>query len=316
MIITFWGVRGSIPAPMPSHDIKAKIVWALEHASGIDLNNQGAVEEYVDGLPLHIRGTYGGNTPCVQVQSGDTVVIFDAGSGIRDLGLHLMEGGFGQGTGTCHLFLSHTHWDHIQGFPFFVPAYIPGNRIIIYSPNSDIEQRLCIQQNPSYFPVPFKSMQADIEFVSLAEEQNVVIDQLDITSSRLNHPGGSFGYRVEEQGTAFVYATDTEVTNVSGSEMEKHIRFFSHAKVLIFDSQYTMMEALKKEDWGHSTSLKGVEIACEAGVETLVLFHHEPAYDDKTLWDILKRTHKYAQQHRSGRTCKVIMAYEGLELAV
>jgi phosphoribosyl 1,2-cyclic phosphodiesterase len=316
MIIKFWGVRGSIPAPMASHEIKAKIVWALKHASGVDLSDQGAVEQYVDALPSRIRGTYGGNTPCVQVQSGDTTMIFDAGSGIRDLGLDLMERGFGQGTGTCHLFLSHTHWDHIQGFPFFVPAYVPGNRIIIHCPHPDIEDRLYMQQTASYFPVPFKSMQADIEFVPLAEGQHVAVGLLDVTSAKLNHPGGSFGYRVEEQGTAFVYATDTEVTNVSGSEMEKHVRFFSRAKVLVFDSQYTMMEALKKEDWGHSSSLKGVETANEAGVETLVLFHHEPAYDDNTLWDVLKRTRKYAEQHMLGRTCKIIMAYEGLELVV
>lgn len=316
MVVRFWGVRGSIPTPPGTQQVKDKILRALKGVSATDIADERAIEHYVERLPRHIKGTYGGNTSCVELHSDDVTVIFDAGSGIRALGLHLMDRRFGRGEGTAHLFLSHTHWDHIQGFPFFLPAYARGNRIIIYSPQPNIERRLSLQQEPSHFPVPLKSMHADIEFVSLKEEEKVAIGHLDVMNIKLNHPGGSFGYRVQKKSKAFVYATDTDLTSLSGSEMERYLKFFSHAKVLVFDAQYTQMEALEKEDWGHSSSMTGVDIARDAGVETLVLFHHEPTYDDNTLWDILQRTRKYAEMKGFPQIEKVIMAYEGLELVV
>ncbi len=316
MVVRFWGVRGSIPTPPGTRQIKEKILQALKGVSGRDLIDERAIEHYVERLPHHIKGTYGGNTSCVELHSGDNTVIFDAGSGIRVLGLHLMDRRFGQGAGTAHLFLSHTHWDHIQGFPFFLPAYVPGNRIIIYSPHPNVERRFSLQQEPSHFPVPLKSMHADIEFVSLEEEEDVAIGHLDVKNIKLNHPGGSFGYRVKKASKSFMYATDTDLTNLSGSEMERYIAFFSQAKALVFDAQYTQMEALGKEDWGHSSSMMGVDMACDAGVETLVLFHHEPTYDDNILWDILQKTRKYAEMKGFQPANRVIMAYEGLELVV
>ncbi len=316
MITRFWGVRGSIPTPLGAHQVKEKILYALKGVSDSDIVDERATEHYVETLPRHIRATYGGNTSCVELHTEDTTIIFDAGSGIRVLGLRLMDGRFGRGAGTAHLFLSHTHWDHIQGFPFFLPAYVPGNRIIIYSPHSNIEKRFSVQQNASHFPVPLESMHADIEFVSLKEEESVAIGHLDVKHVKLNHPGGSFGYRVQKQDKAFAYATDTDFTNLSGSDMEKYIAFFSQAKVLVFDAQYTQIEALEKEDWGHGSSMTCVDIARDAGVETLVLFHHEPTHDDHVLWDILQKTRKYAEMKGFARIDNVIMAYEGLELVV
>ena len=316
MVVRFWGVRGSIPAPPGAQQVKEKVLRALKGITGSDIADERAIERYVESLPRHIKGTYGGNTACVELHSDDVTIIFDAGSGIRVLGQHLMDRKFGRGRGTAHLFLSHTHWDHIQGFPFFLPAYVRGNRIIIYSPHPNIEKRFSLQQEPSHFPVPLKSMHADIQFVSLEEEENVAIGHLDVKNIKLNHPGGSFGYRVSQEDKSFVYATDTDLTSLPEPEMERYIAFFSQAKVLVFDAQYTQMEALEKEDWGHSSSMTGVDIARDAGVETLVLFHHEPTYDDDTLWDILQRTRKYAQMKGLKQTKNVIMAYEGLELVV
>jgi phosphoribosyl 1,2-cyclic phosphodiesterase len=314
MIAKFWGVRGSIPAPADSNEIKSKIAQALRRASGQNFDQEGAVRRYVEGLPGHIAGTFGGNTPCVQLRAGDHMIIFDAGSGIRDLGSDLMAGDFGQGKGTAHMFFSHTHWDHIQGFPFFSPAYKRGNRIIIYSPLADMKERLSGQQKPSYFPVSLEAMEADVEFVFFPEGEEIVVGDVSMTNIKLNHPGGSFAFRAQRQNTAFVYATDTEFTSLSESDTEKYIGFFSNAKALVFDSQYTFVEAVQKEDWGHSPSLKGVDLAREADVETLILFHHEPSYDDQALLDILKGTRKYAELQGIAHTLNVIMAYEGLEL--
>lgn len=316
MMVTFWGVRGSIPAPLAPDDIKTKIVQALRRAAGRDLSEEGAVRRFVDELPAHIAGTFGGNTPCVQLDSGGTTLVFDAGSGIRKLGMYLMKSDCGQGRGTVHLFLSHTHWDHIQGFPFFLPAYTKGNHIVIYSPFPDIEKRLSRQQSSTYFPVSLEAMAADIDFVIVPEQKAVVVGDTRITSIALNHPGRSFAYRVAEKDAAFVYATDGEFTNLSESDTEKYLGFFSNANALVFDSQYTLLEALRKEDWGHSPSLKGVDIARQAGVKTLILFHHEPAYDDQALGDIQKATLNYANFQGIGNSIRIVMAYEGLQLAL
>ena len=316
MIAKFWGVRGSVPAPVSSHDIKRKIAQALRRAVGQNLDQEGAILRYVNELPEHLAGTYGGNTPCVELRTGDDTIIFDAGTGIRDLGTALMKREFGQGNGIAHLFLSHTHWDHIQGFPFFSPAFKRGNRVIIYSPLPDMKARLSDQQKPSYFPVSLKAMEADIEFVLFPKGEEIMVGDVSMTNIELNHPGRSFAYRARKQNKAFVYATDTEFTSLSASDTEKYIGFFSNAKALVFDSQYTFVEAVQKEDWGHSPSLKGVDLAREAGVETLILFHHEPSYDDQALQDILKGTRKYAELQGIAHALNVIMAYEGLELAL
>jgi phosphoribosyl 1,2-cyclic phosphodiesterase len=315
MIARFWGVRGSIPTPLAPEEIKGKIVQALRRASDHDLSAEGAVRRYVENLPKYIAGTVGGNTPCVELQVDGHTIIFDAGSGMRNLGSALMAGTFGQGQGVAHIFFSHTHWDHIQGFPFFQPAYKRGNRLMLYSPLYDMERRLSGQQDPSYFPVPLNAMAADMEFVLFPEGKEVTVGDVSIKNIRLNHPGGSFAYRVETNAAAFVYATDTEFTNLTESEKGLYIDFFSGAKALVFDSQYTLVEAIQKEDWGHSPSLKGVDLAREAGVENLILFHHEPSYDDQTLQDILKGTRKYAALQGISHILNVIMAYEGLELA-
>jgi phosphoribosyl 1,2-cyclic phosphodiesterase len=314
MIAKFWGVRGSIPAPAGSNEIKKKIAQALRRAAGRDLDQEGAVRQYVEELPEHLVGTFGGNTPCVELRVGDKTIIFDAGSGIRDLGTDLMAGDFGQGEGTAHMFFSHTHWDHIQGFPFFSPLYKKGNRINIYSPLPDMKERLSGQQQPAYFPVPLEAVEADVEFVFFPENEEIVVGDVSMTNIKLNHPGDSFAYRAQQQDKAFVYATDTEFTSLSKSDTKKYSGFFSNAKALVFDSQYTFVEAVQKEDWGHSPSLRGVDLARDANVETLILFHHEPSYDDQALQDILKGTQKYAELQGIAHTLNVIMAYEGLVL--
>ncbi len=314
MIITLWGVRGSIPAPLRPEEVKAKVVWALRDAAGREFADEKAIEDYVDRLPGHIKGTYGGNTPCVQLQSGDTTLIFDAGSGIRGLGSHLMEDRFGKGTGTAHLFLSHTHWDHIQGFPFFGPAYVPGNRIFVLSPHGDVKERLKAQQTSSYFPVSLEEMNAQIEFVVLSEGETVTVDGLRVSNKRLHHPGGSFGYRVEKGDSAFVYATDMALSDLDGSYKETLLSFCSHATVALLDAQYTIKEAASKQAWGHSYPRVCIDLALKSQIKTLVLFHHEPACDDHTLYEIFVGAREYLASQRQGRACTLMMAFEGLQL--
>ena len=170
MLVKFWGVRGSIPAPIDKKTISEKLTLALRGAGNVDLGDPQAIEEYVASLPLEVRGTIGGNTPCVEVNTCKHHIILDAGSGLRELGLALMQGAFGRGEGVAHMFMSHTHWDHIQGFPFFLPAYVPGNRFFIYSPKKNIEEKFTTQQiDQDMFPVRLNDMAADLTFVTMDE---------------------------------------------------------------------------------------------------------------------------------------------------
>ncbi len=314
MHIKFWGVRGSIPAPVGTGTITAKIIQAVQRSKGVDLDDPEAVRAYVESLPLEIRGTSGGNTPCVQVLAGGNQIILDAGSGIRELGEDLMKGPFGQGQGVAHIFMSHTHWDHIQGFPFFLPAYIKGNRFFIYSPKKSIEEKFTRQQvDQDMFPVRLGDMSARIEFITMGPE-GVDLDGVKVRSLMLPHPGGSHAFRFDSGGKTLIYATDGEYRDLSDESLRYFLNFFQDADALIFDSMYTFGESKDKEGWGHSTSLMGVDLAVQTGSRNLILFHHEPTYSDEKLMEILEKTTSYFSLVRQDKDLNVLLATEGLEL--
>lgn len=316
MRIKFWGVRGSIPTPIGSKSIKEKIVKALSLAKGIDLEDREAVGSFVDSLPMEIRGTCGGNTSCVEVNVAGYNFIFDAGSGLRELGWHYMKGPFGRGQGSAHFFMSHTHWDHIQGFPFFVPAYIPGNKFFIYSPKKDLKDKFTTQQiDQDMFPMKLDQMASAKEFIHIGPE-GIQLEGVKVDCVLLHHPGGSYAYRVRTADKTLVYATDAEYQDLSQAGLQPYLDFFTQADALIFDSMYTFSESVTKEGWGHSTSLVGVDMAVRTGVKRLILFHHEPTYQDSQLNDILEKTNQYYSLVREDGYLEVILAVEGLELVI
>ncbi len=241
-------------------------------------------------------------------------VIFDGGSGLRVLGNHLLEQEFGKGQGQAHIFLSHTHWDHIMGIPFFVPFYREGNQIKIYGSHPHLEKRLIGQQHFDYFPVPFKSYLADIDIVSLADQKECVLGDVRITWHEMNHPGQCFSYRVEYRGKSFIYATDSEYKDLGDESLKPTIEFFKDADLLVFDSQYTFIEGIEKEDWGHSSTFIGVDIALEAKVKKIAFYHHEPTYSDFKLVNIFEQTQKYLKAIDPESTLEMILSREGLTL--
>ncbi|MBU2548117.1 MAG: MBL fold metallo-hydrolase [Proteobacteria bacterium] len=315
MRIKFWGVRGSIPTPITSDTIAKKICKALKGAKDVDLDDPRAIEEYVDSLPISIQGNSGGNTSCVEVIAKNHHIILDAGSGLRELGNQLLKGPYGRGEGRAHIFMSHTHWDHIQGFPFFVPAYIPGNHFTIYSPKPDIKDRFTVQQmDQDMFPVSLESMGGRLDFVRMTEDGIDLGDGVKVTCKLLHHPGGSYAYRIEEDGKAFVYATDAEYKKLTTDALQPYLDFFHGAEALVFDAMYTFSESVAKEGWGHSTSLVGVDLATKTVIKRLILFHHEPNYTDDQLLEIVEKTNSYYSLVREQGHLEIILAVEGLEL--
>ena len=316
MIVKFWGVRGSIPAPITAAEIETKILAALTGAQGIDLADRRAVKEYVANIPPIERGTVGGNTPCVSIQVGEEWIILDAGSGIRELGWELLKREFGRGRGVAHIFMTHTHWDHIQGFPFFMPAFTPGNRITIYSPVPNLETRFRGQQVPEYFPISLDYMRADVNFVQLEENALLTIAGVQVNNILQAHPGRSYGYRLDGDGASIVYATDAEYKDLGEAHTQRYVEFMQGADVLIFDAMYTFSEALNHLDWGHSSSMIGVDMAVRANVKRILLFHFDPTYQDPQIQEILDSTINYIAVDPSKPQCQVELAVEGLELEV
>ena len=210
MKIRFWGTRGSIPVSLTARDIRAKLTTALQGAQGRDLTTPDAVDAYLDGLGFETTGTFGGHSSCVQLDNGGPEhVILDMGSGLRPLGQAMLEKHGPTRPQSYHIFMSHLHWDHIMGFPFFTPAYIPGNRITIHACHPEVEFALRRQQDNPSFPVGFNVMGADIRFDVLQPGQPCEIAGLKVTAHKQRHAGDSYGWRFEQAGKSVIYTTDS-----------------------------------------------------------------------------------------------------------
>jgi len=279
MRITFWGVRGSIPTP------------------GRD------------------TAEIGGNTSCVEVRVGKLVLVLDGGTGLRLLGQKLLK----EMPPTAPLFFSHVHWVHIQGFPFFAPAFLGGNTIHLYGGNDvsrTLEETLAGQMDYPSFPVDLSQMGATMTFRDLREGQLVKLDdgeghEVTVRTTRGNHPNGVWVYRVDHRGKSVVYATDTEHYAIVDPKL---LSISKNAEVLIYDSQYTPEEYAgsgaggPKTGWGHSTFEEGVKIAKGASVNKLVLYHHDPNQSDTAVRDKERRAKEIFPN--------TLAAYEGLTIEI
>lgn len=312
--LQFYGVRGSFPSFPDNSEMEEKLFWLLKDASQNNFINDDAIRQYLEKLPPFRKNFVGGNTACVYLNINGQHIILDAGSGIRRLGEYLMRREFGKGRGAAHIFLSHTHWDHIMGFPSFLPAFKTGNEIVIYGVHTGLEHRFSTQQEDEFFPVSISAMGANIEFVQMRKEETVNLGDIKITNTMLNHPGGSFAYRLDYHGKSVIYATDSEYKNLDDEQMQRYTQFFKDADVLIFDAQFTIEESLEKENWGHSTAIQGVNLAIQAGVKNLYFFHHDPAYSDVKLQGILDNALVYQKQKIAPGNLHIALAREGLEL--
>ena len=223
--------------------------------------------------------TAGGNTACVEVCAGDTRIILDAGTGLRMLGDERMASGPRQST----ILLSHLHWDHVAGLPFFTPIYVPGHRVEIASgPNGVMSHDDAIRSlfRAPFFPIDFSDLGGQVTTRELRANDRFTIGDITITMAKLNHPDPVYGFRLEHGGQSIVYATDTEHFACVDPTLYK---LAAGADILIYDAQYTPEEYPTKVGWGHSTWLAGAELARAAGVPRLVLFHHDPGRTDTQL---------------------------------
>lgn len=318
MKIKFWGVRGSIGSPIRPDSVKQKIEKILSLASPTDIQNEKSIRKFLDSLSFSTSSTYGGNTTCVEIRDkSNNLIIIDGGTGLRELGNSMMAEEFGKGKGQAHWILTHTHWDHIQGIPFFVPLFLPGNHFEFISAMEDAEKRLEHQFVFTHFPVSFDHYAAKKTFHHLPEgETKTLGPHISVFSKSVRHPGGSYSYRFTEEGKSIIFASDAEFNLEEMENIDTYIEYFANADVLVFDTQYTFEESLQKIDWGHSSASIATDIALRAKVKKLVMFHHDPSYDDEKLDLVYLRALKYKEMFDPNGNLEIIMAHESLEIEV
>jgi len=314
--VKFWGVRGSIPTPLSTEQLQEKILRALTAASGLNVDDPAEVRAFIASLPLAVQSVVGGNTTCVEVTSGDDSIIIDAGTGIRQLGYSLMAHEFGRGQGVAHIFLTHAHWDHLQGLPFFAPAYVPGNKIIFYAVNHDPREYLEHQQAaPTFFPVSLSQFGADFSYVQLKEGEMVQVGRCAISSLALYHPGTAYAYRFDDGESVFVFASDGEYQSLDDQGLHRFVEFFHNANALAFDCQYSLRDVLlSKADWGHSSAMIGVEIAERARVKTLITTHYDSSDTDEQIYNVAESARRYAELTPTPGAVDIVVGTEGLEV--
>jgi phosphoribosyl 1,2-cyclic phosphodiesterase len=277
MLVRFWGVRGSTPTPQ-SENLR-----------------------------------YGGNTSCVEVRVNGHIYVFDCGTGFRNLGKQLSQEHAGDGKNghpiNTHIFLSHFHWDHIQGIPIFSPLYNDRESSFIFHSSSrtrGLQQALEEQMADPYFPVNMSDMAAHRQFCTI-DEGRTQLEGCTVQAMWLNHPQGCLGFRMETEGKTIVYATDNEPGD---PVFDKNVRKLAEdADLLIYDAQYLPEEyAARKQGWGHSHWREAVNVVMESGAKELILFHHDPDHSDSCIDAVVKQAREYYP--------KVRAASEGMEIVL
>jgi len=353
MIIKYWGVRGSIASPLTTEQVVEKETElikriALDGGSEKLFGNPpdaAKIKEYLESLPASLAGTYGGDTTCFEVQAKNApLIMIDAGTGARNLGKTILGRLFsGQNINPLsadeatkkdiHLFFTHYHWDHLQGFPFFAPGFIPGNmRVNLHfygksNTRQHLSEVLAGQQEYPNFPVVWDDMPCSKTCLELGrlEPRAIKLGEATVLYQELTHPDSVFAYLVEAGGKKFVCATDTEHKDIPDPRL---IKIAKDADVLYYDSQYMPNEykgdsksltgALNKFDWGHSTYEWAIKNALAANVKTVVLGHHEPARDDFHIEKMTDNALKYRDEmlkldENAGKKLEVLMARQGME---
>jgi phosphoribosyl 1,2-cyclic phosphodiesterase len=320
MLVRFWGTRGSLPVAPRADAILSKVARALVAAGGRKFASEEEAAEFAQAeLEFPVRGGFGGATSCVEIEAGnEAFVICDMGSGLREFGVSATRRCAEGHPRLYHFFLSHLHWDHIMGFPYFGPAFDPNATIVIHSGHPDAEQALRRQQEEISFPVPFDALRARIEFVVHKPWEPFEAAGMTVSLVRQSHAHGSFGYRFERGGKVVAYSTDSEHKPEDMDAEGVFQAFFADADLAICDTMYSLGETVSlKQDSGHSSNIVAVDLCHDAGALRLALFHHEPSYSDADIQRMFVETLRYEELVRDGRAkLEVICAYDGLQVAV
>jgi phosphoribosyl 1,2-cyclic phosphodiesterase len=346
LTITYWGVTGTLSAPLRPAEVTEKLVAAIqmlvEKEQVHDLRSGAGLEETIrqriaETLPFHLRSTYGGNTTCVEVQTPDALLIIDCGSGFRELGVSLEARWRAAGAAArrvCHVLVTHAHMDHTFATPFFTPYYNPQNSFSVWGPRAALDSLIAVLNPLSdlsklYFPPTFDEMKALRDFCPLEAGATFEVGATRVSTCALNHPGGSLGYRIDSGGKSFVFASDHE--HAEGVD-EALVDFARGADLLYAEGQYTLDEyagktgvagdpAFPRKGWGHSPIEACVRTAVHAGVRALHVGHRDPRRNDQDLANLDACVERLMREELRGaglpeESCRGLIPFEGMQVSI
>ncbi len=314
MLIRFRGVRGSYSKPLRPKALKGKISSVVQRIKTEDLESPVCREKFLSNLPDVIFGTVGGHTSCVEVRlSDDTLLIFDCGSGLSSLDEDLRKNR--DDIRCIHIFLSHFHYDHLAGLPYFSILFDKNVEVFFYSPSEELEENITTFLRKPFHPIGIDAFGAKLHFITL-KGSGIKLGNSNISWIKRNHPDTCYAYSVEESGKKIIYSTDTELTESDFKRDSRTDHFFKRADAIILDGQYTLGESIEKYNWGHTSYSMSVDFALEHEISQLFLFHHDPQYDDNKLEAILRSSRWYCQRAVKKTELKIDLAREDREIVI
>lgn len=324
MTIKFWGVRGSLPTSPSPAEWNEHILRLMHEANTHRVQSHQAIQEFLQNLGVSKVGGFGTATTCVEVTSHQGSLIIDGGSGIKHLSDKLMSGATGRVKGRYNIFMTHFHWDHVIGLPFFAPHFIPGCEIHYYGVQAEMEEMIRGVFRKPYFPVPFEQLKAKIFFHKVEPRKPFLIGDISCTPYQLDHPDECWGLKMECSGSTYSHCVDTEGTRVSAEELKEDLPLYQNVDLLFFDAQYALSSLADKVNWGHSAAQVGLEIAIREKIPQVLFSHHDPSSRTDDILELSNQTKQFYEskmelEHDKGSErfdVKWAFAHEGLEVKI
>ena len=272
MKVKFWGTRGSLPQPTNQDEFLSVLDGLIAKSKSMGIHGLRTFQMALKNGQIESPVVFGGNTTCTEIQCGERFFFVDMGSGLREAGSFYIPKGHKE----FHIFLTHMHWDHIMGLPFFVPVHVPGCKTYIYHVHKNAPEHVKINFNGINFPLNYSQLAGAIEFVQLKLHQPFSIADATVTPFALDHPGGSFGFRFDRNGKSVAIGVDGEYKRISRKDLGPDLQFYQNLDLLVFDAQYEISELISRFDWGHSSPTIGIDLAIREGIRAIALTHHDP----------------------------------------
>ena len=322
--VKLWGIRGSLPTPHPPEEFREILLHMLQmyEEKRSDVKSPA---EFLASLNPPFHGGFGGHTSCIEVAHGeDNRLIVDGGSGLRRLGERMLLTDLGKGKGEAHILLTHFHWDHLIGLPFFVPIFIPGNKINFYAVHDDLEENIRLMFRKPNFPVDYKDLGAEIVFHKLEPRKKKMFGEIAVTPYQLDHPDPCWGFRFECNGKVFSHCVDSEMTRISPDDLGEDLPLYQGVDLALMDAQYTFVEATERINWGHASAPVGLDLAMREGIKRALFIHHDPAASDVKIQQLENQTREYYEtalkhsknQKRHHHEVDWEFAREGMEIVL